>query len=257
MKICVLASGSKGNMTYIEAGNTRLLIDAGITLTNAKRRNSTLDLGNVTDILITHEHGDHVGSLDTVYKKTNANIFMSKKSFNGLRPNFRDKFVGVKVGFLEPESRYKIGDVMVTTFKLSHDCSEVLGYIVSYKDKKVGYFTDTGIFPDRYLKYLNDLDVLIFEANHNVEKLLNSNRELHLIQRILSTEGHISNNKCFEILSKTLTEKNKYVILAHVSEDCNSEQCLYEDIINKLYNYNGKIIIASQHEASEVIDLGE
>lgn len=255
MKVCVLASGSKGNMTYIEAGNTKLLIDTGITLTNAKKRCSALDFSNITDIIITHEHGDHVGYLDTVYKKTKANIFMSKKSFNGMKPNFRDKFVGVKIGFLDPESRYKIGDTMITTFKLSHDCSEVLGYIVSYQDKKVGYFTDTGIFPDRYLRYLSDLDVLIFEANHNVEKLINSDREFHLIQRILGVEGHLSNNKCHEILSKVLTEKNKYVILAHVSEDCNSEQCLYEDIINKLYNYKGKILIASQHEALEVLEL--
>ena len=120
MKVCVLASGSKGNMTYIEAGNTKLLIDTGITLANAKKRCSALDFSNITDIIITHEHGDHVGYLDTVYKKTKANIYMSKKSFNGMKPNFRDKFVGVKIGFLEPESRYKIGDVMITTFKLSH-----------------------------------------------------------------------------------------------------------------------------------------
>ncbi len=255
MKICVLSSGSKGNMTYIEGGNTRLLIDAGITLTNAKRRNKDLNLDNVTDIIITHEHGDHIGYLDTVQKKTKANIYMSKKSFNGMKPNYRDKFVGVKIGFLEPESRYRIGEFGITTFKLSHDCSEVLGYIVSFDDKKIGYFTDTGIFPEKYMKYLSDLDVLIFEANHNVEMLLNSNREVRLIQRILGTEGHISNNKCYEILSKVLTDKNKYVILAHVSEDCNSEQCLYEDIINKLYNYKGKIIIANQHIACDVIEV--
>ncbi|MBQ4060626.1 MAG: MBL fold metallo-hydrolase [Bacilli bacterium] len=255
MKICVLSSGSKGNMTYIEGGNTRLLIDAGITLVNAKKRNSEINLDGVTDIIITHEHGDHIGYLDTVQKKTNASIYMSKKTFEGIKPNLRDKLVGVKIGFLEPESRYKIGDLGVITFKLSHDCNEVFGYVITYNNKRVGYFTDTGVMPDKYLKHLSNLDVLILEANHNIEMLLNSKREMHLIQRILSTQGHISNNKCYEILSKVLTDKNKYVILAHVSEDCNSDQCLHNDIINKLYNYKGEIIIAKQFEACKVINL--
>ena len=255
MKVCVISSGSKGNMTYIEAGNTKLLIDAGISLPNAISRNPDLDLKNVTDILVTHEHNDHVGFLDSVYKRTKANIYMSKKSFLGLKSNIKDKLLGVKIGFIEPESKYKIGDFDVLTFKLNHDVLEVLGYIVSYNGKKVGYFTDTGIFPDKYMKYLSGLDVLIFEANHNVEMLINSNRDLFLINRILSTAGHISNQKCYEILKDVLNDNNRYVILAHVSEDCNSEQCLHEDIIDKLYNFKGEMIIAEQWKATKVIEL--
>lgn len=255
MKVCVLASGSKGNMTYIECGKTKLLIDAGITLTNAIKRNPSLGLEKVTDIIITHEHGDHIGYLDTVSKKTNANIYMSKRSFLGIKPAMRDKLVGKKIGFFEPEGRYSVGNVQIYTFKLNHDCMEVLGYIVEGDGKRVGYFTDTGIMPDKYMQFLSDIDVLIIEANHNVEKLLNSNRDYNLINRILSPEGHISNQRCYEILTNVLTEKNKYVILAHISEDCNSEQCIYEDIINRLYNFKGEFMIASQTEASKVIEL--
>lgn len=242
-------------MTYIECGKTKLLIDAGITLTNAMKRNSSLGLEHTTDIIVTHEHSDHVGYLDTVSKKTNANIYMSKRSFLGLKPVMRDKLVGKKIGFFEPEGKYHIGELDIYTFKLNHDCMEVLGYIVEGEGKKVGYFTDTGILPDKYMKFLSDLDVLIIEANHNVEKLLNSNRDYNLINRILSPEGHISNQRCYEILTNVLTDKTKYVILAHISEDCNSEQCLYEDIIERLYNYKGEIIIAMQNEATKVIEL--
>ena len=255
VKVCVLASGSKGNMTYIECGKSKILIDAGISLPNAIQRNSEIDLKGVTDILVTHEHGDHVGFLDTVQKRTSANIYMSKKTFLGLRPNIKDKLLGVKLGFIEPEAKYRIGDVEVLTFKLNHDCLEVLGYIIMYQGVKVGYFTDTGIFPDRYIKYLSGLDLLILEANHNVEMLINSNRDMTLKNRILSPAGHISNQKCYEILKEVLNEKNKYVVLAHISEDCNSEQCLYEDIINKLYNYKGEIIIAEQWKSTKVIEL--
>lgn len=255
MKVCVLSSGSKGNMIYIEGKENALLIDAGITLTNAMKRQPNLDFKKIKSILVTHEHSDHIGYLDTVSKKTNANIYMSKQSFLGMKPALRDKFVGQRICFLEPECKYNINEFEIYTFKLNHDCMEVLGYIVSCEGKKVGYFTDTGIMPDKYLKYLSGLDVLIIEANHNVEMLLNSNRDYHLINRILSPEGHISNQKCYEILSNVLTNDNKYVILAHVSEDCNTEQCLYEDIINKLYNFKGKMLIALQDRALEVITL--
>lgn len=255
MKVCVLSSGSQGNMTYVEGGNTKLLIDAGISLSNAQKRCQSLPLDKITDIIITHEHGDHVKFLDTISNKTNANIYMSKKSFFGLKPAFRDKFLGKRICFIEPESKYKVGDFDILTFKLNHDCCEVLGYIISYDGKTVGYFTDTGIMPDKYMKYLSNLDVLIIEANHNVEKLINSDRDYTLKNRILSPEGHISNQRCYEILSSILTKNNKYVILSHVSQDCNSEQCLYEDIINKLYNFEGKILIAKQNEALEVIEI--
>lgn len=258
MKVCVLSSGSKGNMTYIESGNTRLLIDAGISLSNAKNRRDGLNLDSITDIIVTHEHTDHIDFLYSIYKKTKANIYMSSKSFEKMKPNQKDKLLGAKIGFIESEAKYTIGDVKVLTFKLNHDCGEVFGYIVCGEGKKVGYFTDTGIMPEKYIKFLKDLDVLIIEANHNVQMLLSSQRDYSLINRILSSEGHLSNQRCYEILRDILTEKSKYVILAHISEDCNNEQCLYEEIVNKLKvidNYKGEIIIGSQYEATKVIEL--
>ncbi len=256
MKVCVLSSGSKGNMTYIEAGKTKLLIDAGISLTSAIKRSGINELKEATDIIITHEHGDHIGFLDTIYKKTKANIYMSKKSYLGLKSFVKDNLLGVQLGFIEPEGKYKIGDVYVYTFKLNHDCMEVLGYIVCYEGKMVGYFTDTGIMPEKYKKYLSKLDMLIIEANHNIEMLINSDRDYTLKNRILSSQGHLSNDTCYEILKEVLQKENKLktIVLAHVSEDCNSDSCIYNDVISKLH-FEGKILIARQREALEVINL--
>lgn len=258
MKVCVIASGSKGNMTYVSAGNTHILIDAGISLSSAQKRIANIDninLNNITDILITHEHGDHVAFIDTVLKKTNANLYISKKSFKAMKSILVDKMIGRRIAFIEGDSCYKIGDCEVCTLNMLHDTTNCFGFIIINEDKKFGYFTDTGIFPSRYKHLLPLLDSFVIEANHNVEMLINSNRDQMLINRILSTSGHLSNQVCYELLRDTLNDHVKYLFLGHVSEDCNSNKAIYDDIISKLDNYKGEIIIASQNEATRLVEF--
>ena len=255
MKFCVLASGSKGNMTYIEAGNTKILIDAGITLKGASLRTSEIDFNSITDILITHDHSDHCKNIETVLKKTNANLYLAKKTFYELK-NKGYNFDGFTVQFLEYEGRYKIGDIEVLTLELSHDSPAIFGFIFIHDGKEVGYITDTGVFPKKYKGLIKDMDALIIESNHNVEMLINSKREQFLIKRILSPNGHLSNQACYELLKDNLGDKVKYLVLAHISEDCNCDECLYEEVINKLNkDYKGEILIARQYEATKVIEV--
>ena len=256
MRFCVIASGSKGNMTYVEGGSTKLLIDTGITLTAASKRCSDIDFSKITDILITHEHSDHIHFIDTVLKKTDANLYISKKSFMNFRKDLINRLKGYNIKFIEEESRYFIGDFEVLTLALSHDCADIFGYIINHQGKSLAYVTDTGVFPNRYKELLKKVDGLIIEANHNVEMLINSDRDIYLINRILSAKGHLSNQVCFELLNEYLTNQTKYVILAHVSEDCNNDECLENEIIMKLKGkYEGEILIARQKEAIQVIEL--
>ena len=255
MKFCVLASGSKGNMTYIEAGSSKILIDAGITLKGASSRCLDIDFSSITDILITHDHIDHTRNIETILRKTNANLYLARETFDELKKK-GFQFTGFKVMFIEGEGKYKIGDVEVLTLELSHDAKAIFGFIIIHDGKQLGYITDTGIFPNKYKSLISEMDAIIIESNHNVEMLINSKREQFLIKRILSPKGHLSNQACFEVLYKTLTVKQKYVILAHVSEDCNCDECLYEEVINKLENtYKGEILIARQNEALKMIEL--
>lgn len=259
MKICVIASGSSGNMTYIEAGQTKLLIDCGISLSNAMKRLAEKDidinLKDVTDILITHEHDDHVCFLDTVVKKTQANLYINAKSFKALKDTIRDNLIGQKIAFIEGDGCYKIGDVEVCTLLLNHDVKNNFGFIIKYGNKQIGYFTDTGIFPSRYKYLIGELDLIVLEANHNVEMLQNSGRSYYLINRILSTTGHLSNQITYELLRDNLTRRTQYVIFAHVSRDCNSLSCIEEDIISKFNECDVKFLIAKQYEALEVIEI--
>ena len=255
MKFCVLGSGSSGNMTYVEAGNTKLVFDCGISLSNACKRAPHLDIKNVSGVFITHEHTDHVQFLPTFIKKTNATIYINKKSFEALKPEVRDGLVGAKIAFIEGDSCYKIGDVDICTCTLLHDAANNFGYIVRYQDKQIGLFTDTGIFPSRYKHLLSSLDAFLIEANHNIELLQNSERPYPVINRTLSSTGHISNKACYDLLKEVLTPRVKYVILGHISKDCNTLSCINEEIISKFNDIDTKFIIAKRDSATEEVEL--
>ena len=257
MKFTVLASGSKGNMTYIEFENRNILIDAGISLPNAKKRVVEGMLDTITDVFVTHEHGDHIKFLETVLKKTNANLYINKETFYKIDKKVIEKLPKEKVMFIEADSHYKLdGDIDFYTLKLSHDSVFCMGYIFKSKNKTIGYITDTGYFPVQYIKVASLLDAIIIEANHNVEMLMNSERDIRLKERILSPQGHMSNYICYQVLKQIIKGKVKTIVLAHISEECNSIDCINEEILIPLKEiYQGEVLVASQNEATKIIEL--
>lgn len=256
MKFTVLASGSKGNMTYIEFGDRAILIDAGISLSNAQKRIDA-DFNKVTDIFITHEHGDHTKFLETVARKTNANIYLNRKTYHALDYKTLNGLAKNKVMFVEADSHYKLSDnIDFYTLKLSHDSASILGYIFKSEDKSIGYITDTGYFPVKYLRVVSLLDAVIIEANHNIEMLMNSPRDIRLKERILSSTGHMSNHICFEVLKELVKGNVKTIVLAHVSEECNSIECINEEILIPLKEiYQGEVLVAMQNVATKLIEI--
>lgn len=257
MKFTVLASGSKGNMTYIECGHHKILLDCGISLLNAKKRISEISFEGITEIFITHEHGDHVKFLDTVLKKTKASLYINSESFYSLKKETIENLSNYKVYFIEGDSHYQIDeDLEVFTLQLSHDAINTIGYIFKSGDKQLGYITDTGFIPPRYLKVLSKLDGLIIESNHDIDMLKNSDREEILKERILSPIGHLSNINCFLILKNIISDRLKTIVLAHISQECNCLDCLNCDVIVPLKEiYQGDILVASQNEATEIVEL--
>ncbi|HPL55510.1 MAG TPA: MBL fold metallo-hydrolase, partial [Bacilli bacterium] len=131
MKFCVVASGSKGNMTYIETKEARILIDAGIALSDAQKRLPEINFSSITDIFITHEHNDHVRYLETIARKTRANIYMHKKAFENLPSKMKAELKKHKISFIEENGQYQLKDFNLLTLGLSHDTASNLGYVFS------------------------------------------------------------------------------------------------------------------------------
>lgn len=260
MRFCTISSGSKGNMVYIETEETKVLLDVGISLREANIRidNKDLDIdfNDIDAIIITHEHSDHVKFLGTFLKRTKAVLYINELSFNNLSHTVKNSLDDIKVKFIEENTKYKIKDLEILTLKLSHDSANIFGFIFIENDKRLAYITDTGFLPIQYINSLKDLDALIIECNHDITMLMESGRPLELKHRILSPKGHMSNHICLQILLSVLNERHKIVMLAHLSQDCNSVDLVQSDVIDEVNKIiNTKIEIASQFEASKIYQI--
>ena len=260
MKFQIIGSGSKGNMTYIEANDTRILLDAGINLKEINRR-SEIDFEKIDALLITHEHSDHISSLLSISKKLKCKIYINKKSFEALINRYPGKYDKLNVKYIEANEKYKIKNIAFMPILLSHDTANCFGFVfVSNEDKNekecLSYITDTGFIPVPYLSLLSKSDSIIIEANHDIEMLQNSDRDWTLKQRILSVTGHMSNLMCGEVVNKLLKKKKiDNVILAHLSEECNTEELAVDTILNAIDNdYLPTIYVSKQHESLPFIN---
>ena len=251
MKVSVLSSGSKGNTTYIESNNAKILIDIGNTSKYVKEKLEEFEVKpeELDGILITHTHVDHVKGLKVFEKKYNVPVYITDIMYKTL--NYLDSYV-----ILNDE--FDIKDIHITCIKTSHDTEDSRGYIISSGDSSIVYITDTGYINKKYFDILSNRNLYIMESNHDVEMLNNGRYPFHLRQRILSDKGHLSNYDSSKYLSSFIGNDTKYVLLAHLSEENNSEELAYETLINRLNDDNkhvDNIIILKQDKETELISI--
>ena len=261
MEIIVLASGSKGNATYIQTKNNKILLDAGISYLQIKNRllSKGILLDKLDAILITHEHTDHIKYLISIAMKTKAKIYLSEEVYKILNVRLNGGLNDLSVYFIRENNRYDFNDLFVVPMKLSHDASCCFGYLFKEKgpgNKTYGYITDTGYIPEEYLSIIANLQVISIESNQDVKMLKESKRTWPLIQRILSNNGHLSNIQCSNYLKGLNYQYVRVVILSHLSEECNLESLAYSEVVKV---FDGQIPcqiqIAKQYEALPIIEV--
>lgn len=259
MKLCVLASGSKGNMTYVKTEYANILIDCGISFQTAQSRlGYNFNLQDVDAIVVTHEHADHVKFLPTFLKKTSAVLYINKESLHAIHPSVLSRMHGARIKYLEDDKEYTIGDLQIRTMNLSHDSKKCYGLAFQNGRARYIHATDTGFFPIQYLEMLKSANAVMLECNHDVELLMNSPRSWYLKERILSQTGHMSNQICAQVLKSVEHPDLKFVILAHLSEECNTEELALTAVKSHLSENNTiEVLVAKQHEALPMIDLTE
>jgi len=258
MKFVVLASGSSGNATYIETEKVKLLIDVGISLRQIEGRlnNQGIELGNLDAIFITHEHGDHVDNLVSILDKTKAKLYINEKSYQSLHHKILNNLKGHRVAFTKPDTKYTLYDLNIVPIELSHDAANTYGYLFESNNKTLAYVVDTGFIPTKYIHILTKMQAIIIESNYDVEMLLESERPWFLKERILSESGHMSNKACGDILKVIANETTQYVVLAHLSQECNTEEIAINHIKNEfLEKMTFKLFAARPYEELEIIEL--
>lgn len=250
MKVSVLSSGSKGNTTYIETDNTKILIDIGNTSKYVKEKleGYGVDPSSLDAILITHTHVDHIKGLKVFENKYHVPVYITKIMHKSL--DFIDKYVYID------KDEFDIKDIHVTAIKTSHDAPDSRGYVISNNNKSIVYITDTGYINEKYFDILKNKNIYIMESNHDVEMLTNGRYPFNLRQRILSDKGHLSNLDSSKYLSNFIGDNTKYILLAHLSEENNTETLAYETLTNRL-NEDKKmvdnIIITKQDKETDLI----
>ena len=257
MRVCVLASGSKGNVSFVETANHKILLDMG---TNLRYISSHLEalgvsLSDIDTIIISHIHTDHIGALENYIKKYHGNVYMTPGMIQELSEDSPIRSYENLVIF---DDDIYLDDIRVNVIKTSHDTKDSRGYVINEGLNSVVYLTDTGYLKQKYFNILRNRTVYLFESNHDVDKLRHGKYPYHLQQRILSDEGHLSNKDSAYYLSNFIGDKTTNVILAHLSEENNTEEMAYETLIKDLKKHNktvNKIEIARQNEITELIEI--
>lgn len=248
---CPLASGSKGNCTYLSFGNAKILVDAGISglATKKKLEEIDVDIGEIQAIMITHEHSDHIEGLKTLalrYKiPIYANVSTAKCIFSllGSCPNFKIFTTG---------ENFKLMDIEVHPFSIQHDTTDPVAFTFQSNGLKIGICTDLG-FPTTLVRsHLKGCDYLMVEANHEPSMVYASSRPQIYKQRVLGRSGHLSNEACALLLSEVMGPELKHIHLAHLSQECNRAATALE-IVKKKIGEEIEISIAPQHSIGKHI----
>ncbi|MDD6879050.1 MAG: MBL fold metallo-hydrolase [bacterium] len=253
MKVKVLASGSKGNCSFIECNKTKILIDAGISYYQIKK---TLDDINISIkeldiILITHSHSDHIKGLSTLINKTNITLYCPLDVYEDIKKKVNIK----KYHIIDRE--LIINDIEIKTTRLSHDVN-CYSYIINHDNNTLVYITDTGYLNRKYFETIKNKEIYIIESNHDENILMNGSYPYILKQRILSDKGHLSNHATANILKKIVGKNTRYIFLAHLSEHNNDKEICRRESVNALkkteFNINN-LIVTDQYISTDLVEV--
>ncbi len=259
------ASGSSGNCIYIGSDETHILIDAGISCKRILESLSQVGLSpeDISAVVITHEHNDHIKGLDVLARKLNLPLYATEGTIKKLREtDFPEDYPPELFKPVSPDVYFSIGDLELLPFSVSHDAADPVGYRVRNGKKQVGIATDMGVFSQYTIDHLQGLNAVLLEANHDINMLLTGRYPYYLKMRILSDRGHLSNENAGQLINAVLNDSMQAIMLGHLSKENNYEALAYEAVRLEIEQGDGPyraddfpIMIAHRDTMSEIIYL--
>lgn len=265
MRLCSIASGSSGNCIYVGNDKTHLLIDAGISKKRIEAGLQTLDVKGeeITGILITHEHVDHIQGLGVFSRKYEVPIYGTKGTIEGIKKcSNLGKMPEGLLHEIHTDEDFELGDITIHPFKISHDANEPSGYRMQNDSKAVAVATDLGKYDDYIVEKLKNLNGIVLEANHDIHMLEVGPYPYPLKRRVMGDKGHLSNELSGRLLCDILHDDLKCVVLGHLSKENNYEELAYETVKLEVTMgdnpYKGEdipIMVAKRDTVSKIITL--
>src|SRR5690606_22297085 len=243
MRYCSLGSGSRGNATLIEYGQTRLLVDCGFGLRATEKRLAAAGLSahQLTAILVTHEHSDHIKGVALLAQRYRLPVYMTAGTYLGMDET------ELPVELIRFGQDFVIGDIRVTPVPVPHDAREPCQYIFDSGTHKLGVLTDTGTITPLITEMYSGLDALCLEANYGPVMLANGPDPPCLRARVGGRLGHLSNQQAAGLLEAVDMSALKHVAIAHISEKNNRPELALGARSSVLDGWDGELRLAVQN----------
>jgi phosphoribosyl 1,2-cyclic phosphodiesterase len=239
VQLTILGSGSAGNCAYLETGQARLLIDAGLSGRQIRQRLATLARGPETldGILITHEHSDHISGLAGLAARLDLPVYCNRPTKEAIEAQLQ---IQVNARLFSTGGSFDIGDVTVDAFAVPHDACDPVGFLLHTPAGNIGFLTDLGHATRLVVERVRAAHILLLEANHDVKMLQdNPRRPWSLKQRILSRHGHLSNDGAADLAGEILWPGLRRIYLGHLSRECNRPELARGAVAGRLESIGG------------------
>lgn len=265
MRVCSLASGSSGNCIYINSGGSHILVDAGISrkriVTGLK--SIGVEPEKISGIFVTHEHSDHVQGLYMMVKQFGIPVYATGGTLDAIRSKDKNSLLRMDNLYeVHADEGISHGDFEIMPFHISHDAADPVCYTIKSHGHKVSIATDLGIYDDYTVKHLEESEMLLLEANHDISMLEAGAYPYKLKCRILSEHGHLSNEDSGRLLCKLMGNSLKYAVLAHLSKENNYPDLAFQSVKCQIWEEMGlselpfSLSVAKRDEPSPVVTLG-
>jgi len=244
LKFASLGSGSKGNGTLVEGGGCCLLIDCGFSVRETERR--LLRLGrqgqDLSAILVTHEHSDHLRGVLPLARKYSLPVMMTRGTASVARSDGYEK-----LELIAPQHNFSVGCLAITPVAVPHDAREPVQFVIGHQQRRLGVLTDLGSITQGVIDSFDGCDGLLLEANHDQQLLLGGDYPYHLKQRVGGNWGHLNNYQSASLLSRIERRKIQTLVLGHISLKNNSWERISE-AVSPYIETIGNVIYACQEE---------
>lgn len=227
LRFASLGSGSKGNGTLVEGGDTCLLIDCGFSLRDTERRLARLGRapGDLSAILVTHEHVDHVRGVFSLARKYHLPVRMTPGTALASQPP-----QALSPTLIDVHHDFTVGALAVTPVAVPHDAREPVQFLLRHRGRTLGVLTDLGCITPHVAECYRRCDALLLEANHDPELLAGGTYPAFLKRRVGGDWGHLSNGQAAALLARIETGAMQSLVMAHISEQNNSPELVAEAI---------------------------